>query len=102
MKRPSKYRNKPTIVDGIKFQSAKEARRYSELKLLEKYGQISELKRQVRYKLVQVVTYVADFEYFDVLKGEKVTEDVKGFKTEVYKRKKKLMKEQHSIEILES
>lgn len=97
-----KYRAKPTVVDGIHFGSQKEAKRYGELKLLQKAGQISDLKLQVRFKLVQTVTYVADFEYYDRLKGAKVVEDVKGFRTPVYKRKRKLMKEQHGIEILES
>ena len=97
-----KYNARRTIVDGISFASAKEARRYGELKLLERAGQISELKLQVRYKLVQTVTYVADFEYFDTKKKTRVTEDVKGMLTPLYKRKKKLMREQHNIEILES
>ena len=97
-----KYNARRTVVDGISFASAKEARRYGELKLLERAGQISELKLQVRYKLVQTVTYVADFEYFDTKKKTRVTEDVKGMRTAVYNRKKKLMKQQHGIEILES
>ena len=97
-----KYNARRTVVDGISFASAKEARRYGELKLLERTGHISELKLQVRYKLVQTVTYVADFEYFDTKKKTRVTEDCKGFKTPVYERKKKLMKQQHGIEILES
>lgn len=97
-----KYNARRTVVDGISFASTKEARRYGELKLLEQAGQISELKLQVRYKLVQTVTYVADFEYFDTKKQAKVTEDVKGFRTALFKRKKKLMKQQHGIEILES
>ena len=63
-----KYNARRTVVDGISFASAKEARRYGELKLMERAGQISELKLQVRYKLVQTVTYVADFEYFDTKK----------------------------------
>ena len=97
-----KYGSRKTKVDGITFASAKEARRYGELKLLQREGQISELKLQVRFKLVQTVTYVADFEYYDRLKGAKVVEDVKGFLTPIYRRKRKLMKEQHGIEILET
>ena len=98
----SKYGSRKTKVDGIVFASQKEAKRYGELKLLQRAGQISDLKLQVRFKLVQTVTYVADFEYHDRLKGSKVVEDVKGYRTPVYKRKKKLMKQQHGIEILET
>lgn len=97
-----KYNAKRTMVDGLHFASQREAKRYKELKLLQLAGQISELKLQVRYKLVQTVTYVADFEYIDNKKQAKVTEDVKGFRTALFKRKKKLMKEQHGIEILET
>lgn len=49
--RRSKYHAKPTTVDGIVFHSAKEARRYAELKLLEKAGQIRNLLLQPRYRL---------------------------------------------------
>lgn len=98
----NKYHNSPTVVDGIRFASKKEAKRYGELKLLQREGKISELKLQVRFTLVQTIAYVADFEYHDRLKGTKVVEDVKGFLTAIYKRKRKLMKEQHGIEILET
>lgn len=104
MKRPSKYRNKPTIVDGIKFQSAKEARRYGELKLLEKYGQISELRLQEPFEIKvcgqKICKYIADFQYVE--NGKKIVEDVKGMPTREYVLKKKLMKAVHNIEILES
>ena len=96
----SKYGSRKTKVDGIIFASQKEATRYGILKLLQKQGKISDLKLQVRFKLVQTVTYVADFEYHE--NGKRIIEDVKGFRTPIYKRKKKLMKEQHGIEILES
>jgi ribosomal protein S8 len=96
----SKYGSRKTKVDGIIFASQKEATRYGILKLLQNEGKIRDLKLQVRFKLVQTVTYVADFEYYE--KGRRVVEDVKGFKTPVYKRKRKLMKEQHGIEILET
>ena len=95
-----KYFARPTIVDGIKFASAKEARRYGELKLLEKAGKISALELQPRYKLVIEETYVADFRYLE--KGETVIEDVKGCLTSAYKRKRKAMKKQHGVTILET
>lgn len=94
-----KYRAVPTVIDGIKFASKKEARRYSELKLLERAGDIKNLKRQVRYKLNMPTVYVADFEYEWKHGGGKVTEDVKGYATREFKRKARLMKEQYGIEV---
>ena len=95
-----KYFARPTIVDGIKFASAKEARRYGELKLLQMAGKISALELQPRYKLVIEETYVADFRYVE--KGETIIEDVKGCLTREYKRKRKAMKSQHGVTILET
>lgn len=93
-KRP-KYRNRRTVVDGISFASAKEARRYGELKLLERAGEIENLTLQPRFRLEvngkHVTTYVADFLYG--LKGDAsslIVEDAKGFKTDAYKIKAKL------------
>lgn len=106
--RKSKYGNKRTIVDGISFSSKREAKRYCELKLLEKCGKISNLRCQARYPLVvkgvKICTYVADFVYHDILTsdiGIRVVEDVKGVKTPAYKLKKKLMLAVYSIEIVE-
>ena len=82
---PRKYRNKPTTVDGIRFASKAEARRYGELKLLEKAGEISGLDLQPAYNLhtfnmldqpVCVGKYVADFTYNE--NGREVVEDVKS------------------------
>jgi hypothetical protein len=95
-----KYSARPTIVDGIKFASAKEARRYGELKLLQMAGKISQLELQPRYKLVIEESYVADFRYLE--NGKTVIEDVKGFLTADYKRKRKAMKIQHGVTILET
>lgn len=95
-----KYNARPTIVDGIKFASAKEARRYGELKLLQMAGKISQLQLQPRYKLVIEETYIADFRYLE--NGETVIEDVKGCLTREYKRKRKAMKKQHGVTILET
>ena len=96
-----KYRNRPT--NG--FASAKEAKRYEELVLLEKAGEIADLKCQVVYKIVindcHVCKYIADFTYLD-RGNRKVVEDAKGYQTEVYKLKRKLMKAVHGIEILET
>ena len=91
--RPRKYRNVPTDVDGIRFASKAEGRRYAELKMLEKRGHISSLKIQPRYPLtvngLHVCTYVADFEYLDE-HDRLITEDKKGVKTKDFVIKAKL------------
>lgn len=103
--RPLKYRNLKTLVDGIVFDSQKEARRYGELKLLVRSGEIHSLELQPRFPVVingvKVCTYVADFGYVDHT-GSPVVEDSKGFKTPIYNLKKKLVKAVHGIDILES
>jgi hypothetical protein len=95
----NKYRNVKTLVDGITFDSKKEAKRYSELKILEKAGEISRLRSQPKYllqpsyqngtKKIRAIHYIADFEYNNKY-CETIVEDVKGMKTDVYKLKKKL------------
>ena len=107
----SKYGNIKTEVDGIKFDSKKEANRYQELKLLKRAGEIEKLKLQPRYELqpkyringrnVRNLEYKADFEYIDRKTGETITEDVKGMKTAVYKIKKKLFEYIYNREIKE-
>ena len=104
-----KFNNKFTKVDGITFQSRKEAKRWGELKLLEKAGEISSLKRQQVFEIVvngvHVTNYKSDFSYVDTRGFSKlVVEDVKGgdaTKTDLYLAKKALMKAVHSIEIKE-
>lgn len=95
-----KYHSKKTIVDGITFDSKKEAARYQELKLLERAGKIKDLVLQQEYELIpkfkknnktyRKTSYKADFSYFDIEGNKYIVEDVKGFKTEIYKLKKKL------------
>jgi len=90
---------KARTADGNIFDSKKEAKRYLELKMLEKAGKIKDLKLQPVFllqegfyyqgKAIRQITYRADFEYVNE-KGERVVEDVKGFKTDIYKLKKKL------------
>ena len=101
----TKYGNKKTLTpDGV-FDSKRELIRWNELKLLEKSGTIQDLKRQVKFELIPKIgknrptSYIADFTYKDG--DELVVEDAKGFKTEIYKIKKKLMMMVHRIEILE-
>lgn len=103
---PSKYRNVKTVLDGITFDSKKEAARYAHLKLLEKSGVISGLELQPRYPITigsqKVCTYVADFRYRK--DGETIVEDVKSAHTAkqpVYRLKKKLMLAVHGIEVQE-
>ena len=117
----SKYHSKKVVVNGIEFDSRKEARRYGELLLLEKAGAIRDLKRQVEYVLIPAqrepdkvgvrggikkgktielaVKYVADFVYEE--NGGTVVEDTKGFKTKDYIIKRKLMLWVHGIRIKE-
>lgn len=102
----SKYHNSKTVIDGIRFDSKKEANRYMELKLLERAGVIKELRRQVPYVLInrsrygRAIKYVADFVYYE--DDKLIVEDVKGVRTPVYRLKKRLMAEVHGIEVKES
>lgn len=100
----SKYNAKKTEVGGIMFDSKKEARRYSQLKLLGKSGVISDLVLQPKFDLVinsvRCGFYKADFQY--IKNGEVVIEDVKGFKTPIYNLKKKLVKALYNIDIFET
>ena len=101
----SKYHAIPTEVDGVRFASRMEARRYQELRLLERAGEIEGLEMQVRYPIVvngvKVCEYVSDFEYRDLSTGRWIVEDVKGKATPVYKLKAKLMRAVHHVEIQE-
>ena len=117
----NKYRNIKKEVDGITFDSVKEANRYTELSLLEKSGEIQNLQRQVKYVLIpsqrepdrigpqggvykgkvieKECNYYADFVYTQ--NGETVVEDTKGMKTKEYIIKRKLMLYIHGIRIKE-
>jgi hypothetical protein len=105
----SKYGAIPTVVDGIRFASRKEANRYAELKLLERGGLVKELELQPKFPLyvmggrkqVQVATYIGDFRYRFGPQGILVVEDVKGMKTPVYRLKKRMVETQYGIEITE-
>ena len=99
----SKYRNIKTEVDGIVFDSKAEARRYAELRLLEKANEISDLRLQPKFNCKihgkKICTYRADFDYYD---GDQwVIEDVKGFRTQGYQLKKKLVEALYGVEIRE-
>ena len=97
----SKYNAKRTTVDGITFDSKKEANRYKELKMLLKAKKIKELELQPKFELqphykrngktVRAITYIADFMYLDTKSGKWIIEDVKGARTEVFNIKKKML-----------
>lgn len=106
----SKYKSRKYSIDGVVFDSKKEANRWFELVLLQKAGQVTDLKRQVKYELIpsqrvdgkvaeRACTYVADFVYKQ--NGKTVVEDTKGFKTKDYIIKRKLMLWVHGIRIVE-
>ena len=116
----SKYYNRKVQRDGMVFDSKREADRWSELKLLEKAGEISDLQRQVKYELIPTqyskweytksgkkkviereASYIADFVYHDNTLGVEVVEDAKGMRTEAYILKRKLMLHVHGIQIVE-
>lgn len=102
-RRRAKYGNRLTKVDGITFHSKREAERWSVLRLLEKAGEITNLRRQVKYRLefngVHIADYVCDFLYTE--KGGEITEDAKGYRTPEYKLKAKLMLACHGIAVRE-
>lgn len=108
----TKYHNRKTEVDGIVFDSAKEASYYLDLKFLQKVGRIKNLQRQVKYELIpsqkgeirneRPVTYIADFVYEE--DGKTIVDDVKSEitrKDHAYIIKRKLMKWVHGIEVRE-
>ena len=120
-----KYGNKKITVDGVTFDSRKEYLRWCELCLLEKAGQIADLQRQVKYELIPAqyeeyerystktgkrlkngircvekeCSYIAEFVYRQ--DGQTVVEDTKGYKTDAYIIKRKLMLHVHGIRIHE-
>lgn len=105
----NKYHNQKITVDGKTFDSKKEAERYQVLKMLENANIISNLSRQVPFELIpkqkneRAVKYIADFMYVETATGKIIVEDVKGYRTDVYKIKRKLFKWRYpEYEFLES
>lgn len=94
----NKYRNKKVIVEDYVFDSIQESKRYKELKLLLRAGQISNLELQPHFllqdsfmkngKTFRKIEYIADFKYIE--NGKTIVEDVKGIQTEVFKIKHKI------------
>ncbi len=101
----NKYRAKPCVIDGMRFASQKEGKRYRELTIMENAGLIADLKMQPRIVCqangVKICTYVADFVYWCRERKRMIHEDAKGFKTPVYKLKKKIVLALTGIEIVE-
>jgi hypothetical protein len=107
----SKYHSTPTEVNGIRFDSKREANRWAELRLMERAGKIQKLKRQVKYLLIpsqyrdgkcieREASYIADFVY--IKDGRLVVEDCKGFRTPEYRLKRKLMLQLYDIRLVET
>jgi Protein of unknown function (DUF1064) len=112
----NKYGARPATVDGIRFDSTKESRRYGELRLLEKAGLIRNLETQPRFpidvvelwrpgakRLVNCGFFTADFRYVDVAADAVVVEDTKSgpTKTEAYRLRKRLVEAIHGVKISE-
>lgn len=118
----NKYHAKKVTIDGIEFASKKEGMRYIKLREMMERGEISDLRMQVPFELVpavlreetihlktkdktvtrmaqRAISYVADFVYEK--DGKTIVEDTKGFRTEGYKLKKKMMYALKGIEIQE-
>ena len=103
----SKYKNRKVERGGVRYDSAKEAKRAFDLELKQRAGEVSELKRQVKFILqesfkipskktkqgfetIKEIAYIADFTYF--MGGQFYIEDVKGYKTPEYKIKAKMLR----------
>lgn len=121
---PNKYHSRKAVYDGMSFDSQKELQRWLELRMLEKAGEITGLRRQVRYLLIpeqrepdttgpkggvrkgkileRAVYYVADFVYKEKEAEGTVVEDAKGIRTKDYILKRKLMLWVYGIRIKET
>jgi len=107
----SKYHNTKVEYNGIKFDSIKEMKTYQLLEYRQKIGEIKELKLQVPYELIpkykmndktiRKTQYIADFTYISTKDNKLHVVDTKGFKTDVYRLKKKMFEYQYGIEIEE-
>jgi len=108
-KKHLKYKNKKCEYATKTFDSIKEKNRYVVLKMMEKNGLINNLRTQVKFELqpkfkinnknIREITYIADFCY--TKNNEQIIEDVKGFRTELYKLKKKMFEYKYQVEISE-
>lgn len=103
-RRRGKYNNRRTTVCGRTFDSKKEAQRYLTLLAMEERRDISHLKCQVPFNILinghVICTYKADFTYYDKERNY-IVEDVKGYRTDIYKLKKKLVEASYGVNIKE-
>jgi len=104
----SKYLNRKVQTGGRTFDSAAEARRFAELRILERAGAVEGVECQPSFRIeingALICTYIADFTYLDKETGETIVEDVKSAYTRklpVYRLKRRLMKAVHGIDITE-
>lgn len=119
----NKYHNKKIKIDDLTFDSKREAKRYQELRLLEKVGAIRDLRTQVKFVLIPAqrepdiigpkggkkpgkllereCAYIADFAYRDIATDKTVVEDTKGMRTKDYILKRKMMLYFYGIRIRE-
>jgi len=116
MTRFHKYGAEPVEIDGHRFPSKREGRRYGELKMLVQAGEITELELQPKYPLGlpdnpillksrgypngRQAAYFADFKYTDTRTGSEVIEDVKGMDTPLSRLKRAIVEAQYSVEIV--
>jgi len=98
--KPNKYHNHPTTVDGIRFDSKKEARYYEQLKIRRATGEVSYWLMQVPIRLPGGTKYVVDFLVFfaDAASAPEYV-DVKGKKTETFRVKKREIEHLYPIQI---
>lgn len=108
----SKYGNRKVTIDGFKFDSAREATRYTQLKILQQHGYIHSLEMQKSFDLIDTVktnhetlrktVYKCDFYYYDNERKEWIVEDVKGCVTDVYSLKKRLLLSKYDVTLFEN
>lgn len=109
MKRSNKYNAKPQVVDGINFDSKREARRWIELQIMARTGAVTDLERQVTFILAPSVRiagekrarpalrFKADFRY--IYHGATIVEDAKGYSDTAFRIRQHLMKSVHGIDV---
>ena len=113
-KKAAKYQNQKAERGGIHFDSQKEARRYDELLLMLRAGEIRDLRLQPQFTIqesyvtetgerVRAIRYTADFSYIREVSGEKIVEDVKSgpTRTKEYLRNRKFMRSMYGIDVRE-
>ena len=113
-KKATKYQNQKAERGGIHFDSQKEARRYDELLLMLRAGEIRDLRLQPQFTIqesyitetgerVRAIRYTADFSYIREVSGEKIVEDVKSgpTRTKEYLRNRKFMRSMYGIDVRE-